>query len=799
MTKRLVQLASLLMISFLLVGCPDKEAAAPVDDPETFFQNPLPLGKPVYQEIVEPFFGQTEEDEADSLSLISYDPSVAVTVDYSADETLSRDEEGNPQFAFNSDSGEIVALDLEPGSDNVAELSVLVNDDSIYTVDHRDNQLRLLVHFSNEVCEIIPAETVVSTENAGLTTHTVQHAEWVYVMTTEESSDANDCASPNAAKRFYQLALNYQFNAVESEICVANGGTSTAADCRTNELPVVTESLARAQLVFGWHENELKVGYLGYGKSEALLRFFDENRNEVWAQPRTLQSFAVLNQGDYYSPETLFYLKELESYQYLLQLGRDVFVFDAGEELFDKDFSELDTILDDRSYHLETLMDENFNEEIVQAVKFYFDEDDLVLIDQGKVFRYHYIDAPLVTPNYQAVRLPEVSLNSRVAESAHPFSQFDLRDCADAADSVACNAAHDVQSDSWQFFTDCTFALDCSFETPVGEDCDTPDEILANPTLDNPCDPGNYLHLTELDQSANNAEFRSYMPFVEDYVRTLEYVMDENVLYVTARMSEKDVLLRYFFNLDLTEPKANREQVIFGERLAHQGISAYLDSDNLFVTSLRETGSRSDQCYKNYQRVPCNPGELTEAGGFGECTGFDLSQKLCYDQFIEYESQALFCDAAQLLANSCTDDQLIPTNTLAVEGADEDAKWLPMISPDGTQTMHLLLAPELSTAFDGEGVLEDATLYQVDEATGATTASIGELTGLVESLSFGWWSNMDQGRLELLSEDVIQEGGASLSAARSEATIHFLNTQTTTPEAVRVAERALDRKDTAPD
>jgi len=798
MTRRWAQLVTVILMGYLLTGCPSKEGAEPVDDPETFFQNPLPLGKPVYTDIVEPFFGLTDGDEDDSLSLISYDPAQDTSA-FDPDTLLEKGLD-NPAFIFNSDVGEIVSLDLDPDDENATELSVLINDDSIYTVDHRNGQLRLLKHFTNQVCEIIPAEIVDTTTDAGLTTHSVRHADWVYVMTADETEESDDCANPDAIKRFYELALNYQFNAVESEICIEDGGTSTSADCRTNELPIVNESLARAELVFGWHENELKVGYLGYGQAESLLRFFDRDRTQLWAQPRVLQSFAVVTQNGETTPETLFHLEPLASFQYLLQLGRDIFVFDAGEALFDKDFNDQATILTDRTHHLETVIAQSGSVEIIQPVDMQFDSNDLVIRDQNKFYRYRYLSAPLATPGYQVEDLRDIGVESQLAESIVPFSQFDLRDCATSADEAACDAAHDVDDDNWQFIADCSLATDCSFETPASEDCDTPAEILVNPTLDNPCDPGNYLHLSELDSPANNTEFRGYMQYVSDYARSLEYEMQEDVIYLTVRMQEKDILLRYFFNVDLSDPKASREQVIWGERLAHQGLMAFFNDGNLYTTTLRATATRSDQCYKNYQRVECDLGELVESGSASVCTGFDLSEGSCTNEFVEYESQALFCDSDQLLTATCSDDQLIPANTLASEADDEDAKWIELVDADGDSDIYILLADESNTAYDGEGVLANPDVYAVDDLTGAPNlaATLGTVPGEVEAVRTGWWKNTELGRLPLISEEVIQTGGGALASAKSRRVLFFLSNGGA-PEVTPVHQQPITRMATAPD
>jgi len=776
MRRLFAQFVVIIFTCSILAGCPSREGAIPVEDPEAFFPERLSLGLPVFADIVKPIYGDTIIDTTDRTSLLSYDPDQAVL------------EGSNPGIIFSSKSEMFLSLNTEDddlgrsevsvivGDVFVGDLGSLVNDDSVYKVDHTTGEIRLLNHFVHQVCEVIPAEIVqtVSTNAGSSVRHTVLHGDWVYVLTVE----GNDCFDTTGIKRFYRLPLNYQFNSDETD------------ETTTNELTIVSESLARAQLIFGWVDDDvtadpndarLSYGFLGFGLAEQSLRFFDADRKEVWSQSRVLQTFPVIGMegGRKQSPEYLAALTELDQYQYMIQLGLDVFVFDSTSEIFAKSFDETDTILTNRTFKMEAVRTES-GIETVQEVKAISDSSDVVFVNANKIYRYDYassVASPFSTRIFsvKSQLAPDVESEH---ESARFFSQFDLSECADGSEGDECRAAHNPELDSWQFITDCTEVLGCRFDEDTTDYCATSAELLVNPDAGELCTAADYRHLGELNDPADDADFRGFMQYAENYIRDLDFLLERGSLFITARMKEKDVLLRYFYNIDLTEPKPDRESVIFGARVSHFGLEAYISENNLFATSLWPKNIRSNECYKNHQQVTCNLGELEENDPSTSCSGKDLLEGLCFNEFIEYESLALFCSVAQVDAGECTDDQLISTNSLSVEGLTEDAKWLPLrdlASPSPEVASMYLLIGEDADVID-EGVLISPQLLPVNDVLGTIipNESLGTLElKKVESVVDGWIADATFGRFDVIADDVIQQGGGGI--ARSLASVYFLS------------------------
>ena len=815
-TRLLVQLGLLVCVSALLAGCPSREGSEAVDDPAAFIPDPTPTGPPVFKDIVEVFYGylrdtnDTEDsngtpfpanqnyiERADSLSLLSYDPELVIepSVDSS---------DRNPQSIFNADSGIMVALDFEVGARFEAEMTVFSHADTVYKADHVTGEIKALTHFFNQICEIIPVQRVdESGDVAGDQTYTVLNENWVYIKTTEGNPAGDGCVNGDTAKRYYRLSLNYQLDPSDLELCFGEGeGQNTdLINCKTKQLPVVLEPEARAQLVFGWvdddvtptvDDHKLDYGYLGYGFVEQELHFFDKNRQTLWVQEREIQAFEVVDllQSEY-SPHYIATLTPLAQQNYMLQLGRDIFVVDSSRDLFGKDFSQTDTILTDRALQMGVqFAPASVNEMITQA-EIVHDDEDLIVVNDDKIYRYDFAATAFVPNhpdrNFTIANQLAISYAPVNYREAKPFSQFDLSSCADESSALAiaeCKNAHDLEDailpspgPAWQFFTECDIALGCEVVLDSTDYCTTEAELLANPTLTNICTPSEYSHLNELDDVTNDADFRGFMQYSANYIRDLDYAVNQGALFVTARMKEKDILLRYVYDLPLSDPKTDREHILFGERVDHYGLQAVFSQNNLFVTTLNPGSLRSNECYKNYQKVVCDLGILDDGGGQDVCTGLDISDGTCTNEFREYNSSALFCTLAQIDSGSCNDASLIPNNLLRIESPAQDAKWQSVqdltLAGDDKRSMFLLLSDDvLDDPVDGtdsylkdEGVLGLPTIYAIDELTGAIGDALGVLEAEVEMTLEGRIANADLGRVDAIAADVIQIGGASESSS----------------------------------
>jgi hypothetical protein len=762
MRSVLAQLSVIISVSLLLTACPSNEGAKTVSDPENFFVGPLPQGLPVFLEINEPYWAhdhsshQTSDTESEgSLSLYS----VALPV------------EGNvandPVAIFSVSSDQVTSLNTVPDENDQArtDISILVSDGNVYKVDHQkgaDNSgsIRLLNHFVNKICEIIPVDVVVPTPSlsAHEVTHTVLHSdEIIYVVTVEGAVTDQDCTDPANFKRYYELPLNFQFNAHDDD------------ESKTNELkPPVSESLARGKLMFGWVDDEvtdliddqrLTYGYLGYASTEKKLRFYDEERLEQWCQPRGLQTFDVeeIAPGKY-SKAYVFELTELEQQQYQLQMGLDVFLFDSTTEIFSKpknvSLCELgstpdtksasdifiENILTDRIFKTDIVLagTEGTNE-TVKSVVTLSDDDEVVIVDDSKVYRYTYF----------------VVVSQR---SAYPFSQFDLKLCTTFSNASECNDAHDIEANDWQFITGCDADKGCSLAVDRADFCATADELVADPNAGSLCTVLDYRHLEELNNASNDAEFRGFMQYDRDFMNSLAFTLHDDSLFITTRMTEKEILLRYFYNVDLAGVKADRETVLFGEHKRHFGFDVYISDDNLFATVLWETQKRENECYKNYLPVECNLGKQIK-GAVDECTAFDLTEDTCFNGFQEYESMALFCSALELSNGGCNDDNTkIATNSLVVNGGGKSAKWLRMLdlsSNATTKSVMYLLTDDKSTEVD-EGVLTNPMLHVFDNIVEELDADnlLGQLNGNVESVGSGWVSTDNLARFDVINQEV---------------------------------------------
>ncbi|MFT5718939.1 MAG: hypothetical protein ACI9T7_003150, partial [Oleiphilaceae bacterium] len=663
MRSVLAQLSVILSVSLLLTAC-SNDGAKVVSDPEDFFVGPLSQGLPVFLEINEPYWAHDhsshESSDATSEGSLSL---------YSIALPENGDAPNDPVAIFSASSDQVTSLNtvLDENDKARTEISILVSKGNVYKVDHQkgaDNSgsIRKLNHFVNKVCEIIPVDVVQTIAVGNDITHSVLHSdEIIYVVTVEGAVSKQDCSDPSKFKRFYELPLNFQFDANDED------------ESKTNELkPPVSESLARGKLMFGWVDDEVTVGdaetedlrltygYLGYSSTEHKLRFYDEARLERWCQPRALQTFDVIEiaPGEF-SPEYLFQLTELEQQHYLLQFGLDVFIFDSTTEIFSKpnnvsycEFGNIsgtksasdiaiENILTDRIFKtsivLVGVLDES---ETVKSVVALSDDNEVVIVDDSSIYRYIYRDpniTPVTTRTFKVQQLASVSIDNPASQSsAYPFSQFDLKLCTTLTNAAECNDAHNLQANDWQFITGCDAGKGCSLAVDTADFCATTEELVADPTAGSLCSVLDHSHLEELNNANNDAEFRGFMQYDHDFINSLGYTLHDDSLFITARMTEKEILLRYFYNIDVTGVKSDRETVLFGERIDHFGFDVYINDDNLFATVLWETQKRENECYKNYQRVECDLGNV-EAGSAFVCSEKDLKDGNCFNGFQEYE------------------------------------------------------------------------------------------------------------------------------------------------------------------
>lgn len=752
MTRLLAQLCMTLGLLAGLSACVDREGPADPERPVRYFVDPVPDGVTQYQSIVEPFLaeGVAQNSEGDAEfnrqthTLFSFDPaqnSVAAVLD-----SAGRNDQAGIVQPLNT------TYDLRAES----EYSILVRNDSVFVVDHADGSYRGLVHFSNPVCAVKP-KTVVKPEPSGASvSYQVLHDHAVYVQTTEGDGSRNDCADPTRYKRYYRLALNFRFDAFAND------------PSYSNDLVSVTEAEYTAELVFGWRDTgaapdmTLDYGFLGYDSQASELVFFDQNRQRRWTQARQLERFTPVSVNGGFTAATVFQVDALPDYQYLVQLGRDVFVVDAGREFFDRAPSEVPAILSDRVLQRTTDADNVIRSEL----RFTHNNADVLIYDASKLFRYPY--APATTPpnaaNYSVQDLSSIGYGRETFERRHLFSQFDLRSCDFFSDVAACelvNFHQDSNVAAWQFITACTAGLGCSMPVDTTDYCTTQAEFIQTQNGSNLCSVRNYLHLNELNDTSNDASLVGFMPYVADYARDLEFMMDEQSVFITARMNERDILIRYFYQLPLSDPKSSREKVVFGQRIAHAGLDAYLSEGNLFVTVLNnlDNNVRSNECYENYQQIDCE-----------ECSVDERLSGLCVDHYREYRSMALFCSAQQLTGGTCTDNQIIPVNQLLAHAADRDGKWLEVkdLANQVNGAMGRYLSLVQSDSVSDEGVLSSPSIVAINNQSGAVMDQLesqaqnqanvrGSLVGQVESVESQWILDAQLRRLNLIGQDVFEQ------------------------------------------
>lgn len=778
MTKRLLAQSMLILVSLgLLTACPSKEGSEPATEEPPFVPDRLGRGEPVFVDINKAFY--TGDVQEGTVSLQSFDP-----------DTMP----GMTEEAFVAEQGLRLALNTEADARGEIEFTLLVSNDTVFKVDHQNDEVRRLYTFPHRVCELLvkPRIDVSAAPNGQRVTYTVLDDHAAYVMTANGDGGQSDCFDASSTKVFYELSLNFRFDAPRDQRCVDEDGDNSDPDtCLTRRLPTVDESLARAQPLFGWVDDDetptvgdskLAAGMLGYDTQDEALRFYDADGTLQWTQTRRLQTFtSQTTVGNARTPTSLVYLAPLTAQHYLLQLGRDVFVV-PGDDFFGLNDQSAAELLNDRVYQREAELSVSLSDEIIAPVEFWFDDDDLLIHDAHKLFYLDYLagyTAPTLTRTFEIAPGAARSIDSARFEDQYTFSQFDLGSCTDTSDEAACNVAQNPRDASWQFLRDCEAGLGCSIPAPAGEDCDTEAERLADPSLDNPCTVANYLHLTELNDPANDAEFKVFMPYMAEFMRGMDVQLDSDYLWITARMLEKDVLLRYDYSLDLSAPKTSREQLLLGTTVSHYGMRSQVDNDNLYVSALEFFATRSNECYKNHQRVPCDFSETEKNGSISLCTGKDLSEGACVDQINEYKSRALFCSAADIVAGDCRDANLA---ALQVESADEDAMWLPLNDFRDTldpQKVFLLLAEdnvdETGDTNLGEGRLMQPEVRAFDPATGIGALSLGQVGDYVEGAADAWIIDDDEGRLDLFTREIIERGGSSVNMLQSQLEHFYFN------------------------
>ena len=459
-------------------------------------------------------------------------------------------------------------------------------------------------------------------------------------------------------------------------------------------------------------------------------------------------------------------------------MGLDVFAFDSTAEIFSRPANislcknsesdvksptdiEIESILTDRMFQTDVILAGNSGTvETVQAVTALNDNDEVVIVDDSRVFRYNYLDsyvAPVTSRNFSVIQRTPIAIDSMMPQtSAYPFSQFDLLLCEKDSDTSGCDAAHDLESDDWQFITGCDVD-GCRLSIDTSDYCATAQELVANPNAGDLCTVSDYRHLGELNTASNDAEFRGFMQYDQDFIKSLNYILHEDSLFITARMNEKEILLRYFYNIDISGAKSDREAVLFGARKNHYGLDVYINESNLFATVLWEMQKRENECYKNYQRVECDLGN-TESGGPEICTANDLTQGACVNGFQEYESTALFCSAAELTSGTCNDNEILYTENLVVHSADESAKWMKVydLASNSNITEKMYLLTDDKDSLLDEGVLTSPLLREVDNVTGEPSADnvLGQLTSHVEAVRSGWVANENFALFDVVTEEV---------------------------------------------
>ena len=174
MTKQAFQFFLAGCVSIVLAGCEGRVADSASESVEE--SGLIPTQRQDVQDVVidETFLSSPASDSGESLGLYTFNaPETEGAVIDSSE-------------VFFSDEGMTLSLDTSSENGAKPDLTILVSDDTVYKVDHHSNELKLVRHFKNEICEILAKEEVVSSvsgEGSSIVeTFSVQHAESVYVL-----------------------------------------------------------------------------------------------------------------------------------------------------------------------------------------------------------------------------------------------------------------------------------------------------------------------------------------------------------------------------------------------------------------------------------------------------------------------------------------------------------------------------------------------------------------------------------------------------------------------------------------
>jgi len=747
-----VQALVLFMSSLFMVGCSTEGDLLEIPESDPVF-TPSNQADQELTTLHHLFFGEYGCQSSPAQSIINYDSDAAI--EEGGCESNEDVRGSNPTKLFSMSQGAYTYLDTEIDANRDNEYLAYADQGAVYLMDLQENSARRISTFAGLVCRLIPSHTYERVLNSATNTETWHELndEFFYVELIVNGSNANDCSDPDKFRSYVEVSVHYDALADDFEVCAdEEDGRSNAADCKTRELNFdVTSAEAFRKPVKAYvldedtadaNDRELVFGYLGWSTEERKLKFWDSEYTLVDEQDRLLETFAEVNNLSAGAYNYVANLTALTEDFYLYQLGRDLFLF-QGRDLFEA--TTFDDILSDRIYLLdEQTVTDGTAVSVVQAA---FDDDDLLIFDNGKFFHTDYTSGyttPATALSYEFVQ--SLANAAQEQQGRYEFSQFNLQDCQYDDDSVACDAANAVGDVAWAVAEECEVGLGCSIPTDGTDYCVTDAEQTGSEDPDDLCTPSRYQDLNELDESGNNMEFKSFIQYYADYMRGLDFQMYNNKLLLNLRLTERDALVVYDFNQALGDAfKPDREVLLFGAQEIQSIEKPIIQDGGIYVNSLVQGATVANVCYKGFTEVTCDLSN-DQAGSSGVCTGYDLDQGDCREGRYLFESRALYCTDAQV-ATDCDDDNQLNTVERQIEGANQDAKWVLVLKVDPAQTdiqreMRALISNDRQESTDNptqdyvsnEGVLGNPTLYTVDVSTLATVESEGQLLGEIESL-----------------------------------------------------------------
>lgn len=755
-SKLMLAIRTLLAVLFslLMVACADT-----LDIPEVVEadqpQLPVPglggsIDFPSVPDFNQLFLAQYGCQAYPELSVLNYDPSMPIEKPQCIDgedvlpESVTK---ANAEKVFDLSLGRYLYLDTHRDNLHSPEYLVHASNNSVRLIDLRNNEARGLSSFTGVVCDLMPSKmfTVESVSANEEKWHELDEM-FVYVEVIADGSSVSDCLDSSLFRRYFKVPLNYDLAATDFEVCdnETNGGSS-AEDCKTRQLFDVYQAEATRSVIKAFildedsltpNARKLVYGYIGWGEEERKLKFWNDENELVWELGLSLDAFDVIETMDN-GREYLVSLSELEDQYYMMQLGRELFLF-SGRDLFEKSPAE---VFSDAIYSLVARVGDG-DTELVRHVKYTNDDDELVLYDDGKFFIKNY-KASFSTPVSDITYSFNESIEKASSEyhDGFKFSQFDLSDCAYSADEDACTAANDFESDSWSLMSSCDLVLGCAQPSP------------------------------SYDDPVNDVSLIGFVSFYDDFMRDIEFQLYRDHLLINAKLIERDALVWYDYNQPLTAPKLLRESRLFGERQVQSFSKPVVHDGGIYITSLFRDSFVGNRCYRGYGEVDCNLNS-SQTGGNGECTGADLSQGLCRLGKYNFESRALYCSDAQVDAGECQDDNQITSNDRQFEQANQDAKWLPTLNIDtaggmqksvrvmiSTDQQISSVSPQQSYVKD-EGVLGNPTVYEVQDNSGAPILGgiVDGFEGEVESIENLFLLRDGRGRLEVNSAEFVGGG-----------------------------------------